>query len=282
MNTEQQNDFFNDEEIKTISPWEEKEAALALAKHPLVDNKKRLILFLIGAFGLSNIIAPVVSSFLSIFGKNLTPIKFAGYANGFAYVVTFLIMLALVWEYRKDIWTQVKSGQTWLRGIGFGLLTIIAGAAIGILTNFIAPTTSSNVNQSIIELIIPATPVLSFLWIPFLGPIVEELTYRVGLFGALKSKDRTVAFVAVSIYFGLIHFNLPTQVGTNAFVALLAYGPSKSLLAKQFVNELINLPSYIISGLIFSIAYDQDGIMVPIIGHSLNNLLSYIFIIIGI
>ena len=44
----------------------------------------------------------------------------------------------------------------------------------------------------------------------------------------------------------------------------------------QLVNELLNLPSYLIGAIVLSIAYDKsNNLVVPIIAHIFNNLISF-------
>lgn len=66
---------------------------------------------------------------------------------------------------------------------------------------------SDNVNQQIVVEVIKATPVASFIFIPFLGPIVEELTYRVGLYSLLRRWNKIAALVISALIFGFIHFD---------------------------------------------------------------------------
>ena len=90
-----------------------------------------------------------------------------------------------------------------------------------------------------------------------MGPIVEEFTYRYGLFGYVKKHNKTLAYVATILIFALIHFEFTTDVD-------------------QLVNELLNLPSYLIGAIVLSIAYDKsDNLVVPIIAHIFNNLISF-------
>ena len=112
--------------------------------------------------------------------------------------------------------------------------------------------------QNAVEAVIKIHPLLSLIWIPFLGPIVEEFTYRFGLFNALNKINRIFAYVVVSLIFGLIHFNF---------------------FAPNIAVELLNLPPYIISGLIFSYIYDRENLATSIVAHVTNNLVSYLAMI---
>jgi membrane protease YdiL (CAAX protease family) len=48
------------------------------------------------------------------------------------------------------------------------------------------------------------------------------------------------------------------------------------------INELINLPSYILAGTILTIAYEKEGFAVSTYAHITNNLISFLLTIIEI
>ena len=91
-----------------------------------------------------------------------------------------------------------------------------------------------------------------------IGPICEELTYRVGLYSLTKRWNRTAAYIITPIVFGLIHFNWESlTIGGNTLV-----------------NELCNLPDYIVAGVLFSYYYEKGGFACSATAHVVNNLVA--------
>ncbi len=249
-----------------------------------IPLKTRAIIFLGGYFGLKVASVVVQIVLLLLQGAPQTEaalLNFSTALNALTYIIVFIGLAYLLWEYRKTLFTQLKSSQTWLRGIGFGLLIMSVTAAYGIISTFIVPDMSDNLNQQVVESIITYNPFVSFATIALLGPIVEEFIYRVGLFALLREKDRHVAFIASAIIFGFIHFNMPATDGLDGVVDILVRGDWSGDFAASLVNELVNIPSYILSGLLFCIAYDQEGLGVPMVAHIFNNLTSFILILVA-
>ena len=122
---------------------------------------------------------------------------------------------------------------------------------------------SSNANQSTLESIIKVYPIMSFVIFGIVGPISEELTYRVGLFSLCSRVNKVFGYIVSLIIFALIHFSW-TSIGT-----------------KDFVTELYNLPSYLIAGFGLAFIYDKGGIGASFIAHSLNNIYSVVSVIIS-
>ena len=66
-----------------------------------------------------------------------------------------------------------------------------------------------------------------------------------------------LAYIVTSLVFGLIHFNF------------FATGDA-------LINELLNLPSYVISGFLLTLAYDKFGFACSSVAHIVNNLFSIV------
>lgn len=117
-------------------------------------------------------------------------------------------------------------------------------------------STTSN-NQQILELSIQNggfIPIL--LSAGILGPIVEELIYRKGIFGLFK--EESYAFLTTSLIFGVIHV-----------LSSLGYGYSPLDLA------LMTVP-YIVSGALFGVMYirTNQNIWICTAVHMISNLIS--------
>ena len=160
-----------------------------------------------------------------------------------------------------DDWIKVfktfLSGRKWLEGLGYGFLLLVIGSTISLIFNLIRPS-NENLNQQNIEGIVDLYPLISVLVFGIIGPIFEELTYRAGLFNILNRWNKVLAYLGTSIFFGLIHFNLSGDI----------------------VGELINLPSYIVSGLLLCYFYDYGGFGAACIAHITNNLVGILIQII--
>ena len=146
------------------------------------------------------------------------------------------------------------------KGYYFGLAFMVGLFILSMILNLITAniTEEVNDNQNAIELYVRNYPVISLLIFGVIGPIVEEFTYRVGLFSCLRRLNRVLAYAVTIIVFGLIHFSFD----------------SKDLLV-----ELANLPSYLLAGAMFSLAYDVKGPMCSITAHIAYNLTSLTMIL---
>ena len=100
-------------------------------------------------------------------------------------------------------------------------------------------------------------PFISLIFLGVIGPICEELTYRVGLFSVLK-KPKWLAYVIGTLVFALAHF---------------------SFTSTNIINELVNLPVYIVSGFALCLAYDKFGLAASLTAHTVNNIYSVSMVI---
>ena len=175
-----------------------------------------------------------------------------------SYGILFLTFVIAVFPYKKIIFNNFKNGYSYL----FGILFAIGIAGFSILySNFLQYVCHIGVNenqQSAVQLI-KTFPILSVFILGIIGPICEELTYRVGLFSLCSRYKRWLAYIISCVIFGFIHFDFT---------------------AKDMIVEWCNLPNYIISGLLFCLAYDLFGLPCSFVAHALNNLYSVIITII--
>jgi membrane protease YdiL (CAAX protease family) len=137
------------------------------------------------------------------------------------------------------------------------MLLVIASALYSRLISFVG----SNDNQNAAVNLIANYPLFGILIIAFVGPICEEFTYRLGLFSFLSRIGRRKAYIISSLIFALMHFNFANP---------------------DILVEILNLPPYIISGLILTYTYEKYGFEAAITTHIFNNLFSTISIIIGV
>lgn len=213
-------------------------------------------LFLIIGLLLLNLLATVLQLIAINSGSwyFLTSIAFNASIN---FSIYFIITGAMFLTLNKDTLTyfkEFKDKWTWIYGLAFGFLLMIASSAVSSLMQLIR-NTGVNANEAGIDTITSAYPFLSIIVFGLLGPIAEEFTYRAGLFNLLRKISRPLAYFGTAIIFGLIHFSFnPTTI----------------------IDELINLPSYIVSGLLLSYFYEYKGIGASTVAHMTNNLFAVI------
>lgn len=237
---------------------------------PITDKKKQLFLFFIGWLGL--VIAAFIAALLisGIAGLILSPSALdlflisEGYftaINFLTYALIFSLMVYLLWPWLKStIQLRELKGAWWL-GIPFTFAILFSNILMISIYDVFGIVLESNQNQEAIISLVEATPFLSFITFVFLGPIVEEWTYRLGLFQYLKQKSRWLAYGITLLLFGLIHFDFS---------------------APNLTNELLNLPLYSVAGAWFCFLYDRYGLKVAMTAHIFNNFLSVIAILIPV
>lgn len=173
-----------------------------------------------------------------------------------------IINIIFVFLMIPDIWkdgTKFGSRKKDLLMIPAGAIMIIGMQAIlweNILMKYIKEVLGIVVNnantESVIEMI-KASPVMMGIMACLYGPILEELLYRYTAFGLLRNKSRSMAYIISALLFGFQHIAVAVIWGGELI-------------------QLINMPEYIIAGLIFAFLYDRTkNICVPIGAHILAN-----------
>ena len=133
--------------------------------------------------------------------------------------------------------------------------------------SLLTSNTSVNTNETGINTITTAFPILSLIVFGILGPLCEEVTYRVGLFSSISQKLKPLwAYLITILIFGLIHFDFTALFSGNVDALII---------------ELSNLPTYLVSGLLLCYFYTKEGFGVSSIAHIFNNLLSLLLTLIS-
>ena len=179
--------------------------------------------------------------------------QFNGLVNFLAYGLIFTAVALVIWKNWVQIAKVFKNPKTYL-GFAFGVAIVAWNILYSMLVDKLGFSTN-NGNQETVESIVSAYPVLCIFFLGIIGPFVEEMTYRVGLFGLCKRWHVAFAYVIVPLIFGFIHFDW--QNITSAV-------------------EWINLPNYVISGLLLCVAYERFGLGASLIAHIGNNMLGII------
>ena len=216
---------------------------------------KKLLLFCLGCFGMYAV-ALIVALFF-----NFLPIDAVSRESGSEFVIYFILLGGLLGILNKDlikIKVDFSKWANWLIGIGIGIVVIVFPIIYTTIISLFYEYHISQ-NESLLREIIKMFPVLSVIVFGLVGPVCEELTYRVGLFGLL-SKKKWLAYLAAILVFAFMHFGFTSE---------------------HIIDELVNLPIYLFSGAAFAIAYDKLGLAGSLSAHVLNNLYAIIMSIIS-
>ncbi len=266
----------------------------------------KLILFLVGFLGLQ-----AVAFIVSIMLQKVNDYSY--WVNLVTYIIIFAIFAVLIFTNKNKagltFLKEFKDYKVYLYGL--------ASFAIMFLINFIfnlayskIPGYGENLNQNGVESFVSNNVLKNFLLffeIVIFAPFIEEFTYRLGLCGICSGKKRNyiIGIIVSSLVFGLIHFNAFTlyvsKVSIDAAIKIENAEAISSLcsslgitisgnpldsqnidlitskLNTLIMNEWLNLPIYIISGVILNLSYLLSGKLASsFTTHFTNNLFSYI------
>lgn len=239
------------------------------SQSPLITKNKQLFLFFLGWIGLlvfaivfSALFAVVLPFFLSVEDVDifLNSEIFFSYVNFLTYLSLFFIGIILIWPFLRKTFIPALISAKWWLGLPFTFAILFTSFGLVSLYDLLGIELENNQNQAAIVRLVNDAPLISFVTFGLLGPIVEEWTYRLGLFQYLRSRSRWLAYGVTLTIFGFIHFNFAT---TN------------------LTNELLNLPIYLVAGAWFCFLYDRFGLQVAMSTHIANNVLSVLSIFIS-
>lgn len=219
--------------------------------HPIMQ----VVYFLIGFLLIQIIPIFVRLGLADLASKN--PVYYSALLNCITYLtITIVFALVLIPEYFQ-LGRQFQKGfRAYLIAI-IGFLVLISFSFLWSYIYSLAFPNQINDNQNSINTMTISYPILSLLSVVFFAPFVEELTYRVGLFGFLHRINRYLAYSVTIIFFALIHINFQT---TN------------------WGAEAMAIPTYLVGATILTIAYEKGGFASSYLIHLANNLLSFILI----
>lgn len=223
-----------------------------------LPRKARLILFLIG-FSYTGLLI------ISLFWSSIAPVLFStdseiNIAIEFGTYATLLIAFICVCiRYRKYFVNELKQPYKYICGIICGIGIIIAEIIVSTLMAILFPS-DINSNQEIINTLMNDYPTLMVIITVFMGPICEELTYRVGLYGLLREKNETLGFILSGFIFAFVHLSF---IGTD------------------IVAELSAFPVYLTISYLFNLTYKKFGFSGSLLAHMLINTISILGIVIG-
>lgn len=172
------------------------------------------------------------------------------------YLSLFGIFIYFGIRYKKYFLSKIKDPTRYLYGLLCGVITIGIEIAVSLIITTLFPS-ETNANQAAVESYTFAYPTLMFFITVIIGPLCEEITYRVGLFELLKEKNEILALILTSLIFAFIHI---------------------SFTDTTFLAEATSFPIYLTIGLCLTYGYKKYGLPCSYIAHMLLNLISFLAI----
>ena len=175
---------------------------------------------------------------------------------------TYILMLGglffiVFFTRRQHFFSKYKRKIDYIYGVAYAVTLVLVGLLVSNLVSIFYQA-SDNVNQQAATSFSKNYPILAFFVIGILGPICEELTYRVGLYSFLRRINKYLALAVTTIVFALIHFDFE---------------------AKDMINELWSIPSYLVAGAILTLAYEHRGPACSMLAHVLYNVFAFTMIL---
>ena len=175
------------------------------------------------------------------------------------YLLMFAGLLSIPLITRRKLFLgKFTSGTDYIYGLAFAVTVIAAGTLVNALTSLMH-TPADNENQTAVVNIATNYPLTGIFIMGLIGPICEELTYRVGLYSFLRRINKYAALAITVVVFAMIHFTFD---------------------AENIIEELWSLPSYLVSGLILTIAYELRGPACSMTAHATYNMFAILMIMV--
>ena len=144
--------------------------------------------------------------------------------------------------------------------ITFGFM-FAAMYVFGIISLIFPASEETNANQAIIETLINKYPLIGFISVAIMAPIVEEFVFRFLLCKPIEQKYKWLGVIISGVLFGGMHLVASIQSGT-------------------FIQDLPSLVSYVGMGLVLGYRYKTtDNIASNMIAHGMYNTMSFILIL---
>ena len=213
--------------------------------HAFNNVWKETLLLAIGNVFVLSLVSTIVS--LMLFSFNELD-KFAARSLITYSIIFVALVIAVGFDFKKFI-PKLKSWVPYVTGLAFGI-TILVFDSLYIRVVNLFYNTGIGGNEFGIRQVIQRYPAASFFIFGLIGPMCEELTYRVGMFNLLKRWHRIPAYILTAIVFGLIHIQYDGNL----------------------VTEFIILPTYIAPGVLLALAYDLYDLPCSYTAHITNNL----------
>ena len=158
---------------------------------------------------------------------------------------------------RKHFLSKYTRKIDYIYGFAYMITLILVSSLVGTFTSLFHEA-ADNANQTTAVLFIKNYPLMAFFVVGILGPLCEELTYRVGLYSFLRRINKYLAFGVTVIVFAFIHFDFD---------------------AADMVTELWAIPSYIAAGAVLTVAYEHRGPACSMTAHVCYNVFAFLTIL---
>lgn len=136
------------------------------------------------------------------------------------------------------------------------ILRILLNVPILLALSFLIPAELPNPNQDVVTGMVNTYFIPSLFLVVVLAPIVEEILFRGILFSLLYRRNRTLAYVASTLLFALIHVMI-------------------FLVLDFHLHLLLTMLLYIPAGIAFCWTYEKSGnILTPILLHGIMNFIA--------
>ena len=177
---------------------------------------------------------------------------------------TYILMMGglffiIFFTRKQHFFSKYKRKIDYIYGFAYAITLILVGSLVANITSLFYQVTD-NANQSTAVVFSKNYPILAFFVIGILGPLCEELTYRVGLYSFLRRINKYLAIIVTTIVFAFIHFDFD---------------------ASDMLNELWAIPSYIAAGAILTIAYEHRGPACSMTAHVCYNIFAFLMILVS-
>lgn len=178
-------------------------------------------------------------------------------AISLTYLVMFLgLALIIIFTRRDYFFKKYKRGIDYIYGLAYAITIVVASMILASVLNLFHPV-ADNANQSAAVALAKGYPILAFFVLGILGPVCEELTYRVGLYSFFRRINKWLALAVTVIVFAFIHFDFTGDL----------------------IEELWALPSYLLAGAILTLAYEHRGPACSMTAHIAYNIFAFVMML---
>ncbi|AWV34635.1 type II CAAX endopeptidase family protein [Paenibacillus sp. FSL H7-0716] len=225
-----------------------------LSKRQLIFGVILAVMYFLGLFSIL-LIRPVMEILNHVF------IWRPEQQNRMALLLNGLIYIGVIIGFRGFYKQAIHDfRQYWVRNMlwmvwGLCLIIIIGSMLIPTLISIFHPIAKS-VNEVNLRTMLSSYPFIFTVNVVWIGPLIEELVYRVTIYSTIRRKSRLLAYLISSFLFGFQHVY-------------------RAVVFQGNYNEIWNIFSYMTAGLIFAYLYEKrKNILVPIGAHMFSNGLS--------
>jgi membrane protease YdiL (CAAX protease family) len=175
------------------------------------------------------------------------------YALLFSSILNILYFV-IIFKFKKENPIKKVSISDNVKYLGFGVLFNLMISFILNAISGIIPSSANLELESMTNMIMSGNFIVVLLSVGILGPIVEELVFRYGIFKQLEKINYIFAIIISSLLFGIMHMNLVQSTYATLLGILFAfvYHKTNNLMYPILLHIGINSSSVIASKLFSS------------------------------